>query len=513
MSVNYLDLSSAKDLKNSGDRYLYRFFEILPAALAWSTLVFAFLFSWLIPFWVAAFIIVFDFYWLLRVVYLAFHQISSFRRMEKNIKIDWLKKLKKEKKEDWKRIHHLVILPFAKEEKEVVRSSILSLRDCRYPKEKMIVVLALEARAGEKAKLIAQELKKDYKGTFLSFFISVHPKDIPGEAAGKGSNVNWAFKEIKENLLPKLTIAAEDIVVSLFDIDTKPYQQYFSCLTWNFLDTKDPLKKSYQPIPIYNNNIWEAAAFSRIIATSSTFWQMMQQERAEQLVTFSSHSMPLVTLLEVGYPSNVVSDDSRIFWRSYFQKGGDYKVFPLHYPVSMDAVMAESLFKTMVNQYKQQRRWSWGVENVPYVLFNFLKNPASKKIKLQEKIFHSLTMLEGFWSWSTCSVLIFCLGWLPILLGGQEFSNTLLSYNLPRLTSRIMTVSMVGMVVSGVISMLLLPPKPAKYGRAKNLSMILQWLFLPVTLIVFGSIPALESQTRMMINKPLIFWVTEKVRK
>jgi len=135
---------------------------------------------------------------------------------------------------------------------------------------------------------------------------------------GKGANVNWAINQVKEKYLSGLGVSPEDIVVSLFDIDTKPYPQYFSCLSWYYLNSPDRLHKSYQPIPVYNNNIWEAPLISRIIATSSTFWEMMQQERPEQLVTFSSHSMPLKALLEVGYPRNVVSDDSRIFWSVLF---------------------------------------------------------------------------------------------------------------------------------------------------------------------------------------------------
>jgi len=107
----------------------------------------------------------------------------------------------------------------------------------------------------------------------------------------------------------------------------------------------------------------------------------------------------------------------------------------------------------------------------------------------------------------------FRLGWLPLLLGGQNFNATLLSYNLPLLTSGIMTAAMIGMVVSAIISLLLLPPRPPHYGKWRHASMLLQWLFLPLTLIVFGSFPAIESQTRLIINRPLGFWVTTKVRK
>jgi hypothetical protein len=167
----------------------------------------------------------------------------------------------------------------------------------------------------------------------------------------------------------------------------------------------------------------------------------------------------------------------------------------------------------MVNQYKQQRRWSWGVENLPYVFFNFLANPAAAKITIREKIFHITVMMEGFWSWVTGSLLTFGLGWLPLLMGGRDFNATLLAYNLPRLTSVIMTAAMAGMVVSAIISLLLLPPRPKKYGKWRHASMLLQWLCLPFTLIVFGSMPALESQTRLMINRPLGFWITEKKRK
>jgi hypothetical protein len=510
MTIDYLNLSRADDLQGIG-RAGYRFLEIMPGIFAWATLLFGFVLSWFWPLGVAIFIIAFDLYWLCRVLYLAAHQIASYRRLQKHIAVKWRAKLENDFNDRWRDVYHLVVLPFAEESEEVVQGTLESLLKTDCPKDRMIVLLAAEDIPA--ARRIAERAQTAYRGKFFDLWLSVHPKGIAGELRGKGANVNWAINAVRDKFLPGLNVGAENIIVSFFDIDTKPYPQYFSCLTWHYLKSPKPLRTSYQPIPVYNNNIWEAPLVSRIIATSSTFWEMMQQERPEQLVTFSSHSMPLAALLEVGYPRNVVSDDSRIFWRAYFYYGGDYKAVPLYYPVSMDAVLAESTWRTMINQYKQQRRWAWGVENLPYVFFNLFLNPSAKKILLREKIFHVFTMIEGFWSWATAALLTFGLGWLPLLLGGHNFNATLLSYNLPRLTSIIMTMAMVGMLISAIVSMLLLPPRPKNYSRWKHASMFLQWLFLPATLIIFGALPALESQTRLIINKPLGFWITEKGRK
>jgi hypothetical protein len=505
----YLSLSRAKDLKDPKQKILYRFLEILPGFLSWITLIGALICSWSAPALVAIFIVLFDFFWLLKITYLSLHHISSFKQMQKNIKTDWVKKLKKLKNKNWKKIYHLIILPFYKEGLEIVESSCRAIINTDYPKENMIIVIATEQRAGYESQKTARELEKKFSDKFFKFLTTVHPEDIEGEIKGKGSNVAWALKEAKEKIIDPLNIPKENIIVSSFDIDTRPYPQYFSCLTFHYLTVKKPLRSSYQPIPVYNNNVWSAPAFSRLIATSNTFWQMMQQERPEVLVTYSSHSVPLKVLEEIEYPKNVVPDDSRIFWKAYFFYDGDYKVVPLHYPVSMDAVLTKKLIRTVINQYKQQRRWAWGCVDIPFVLFGFLKN---KKISLFKKLYHSWNILDGFWSWATVSLLIFFLGWLPLFLGGAKFNITLLSYNLPRVTRNLMTISMIGMLVSAIISFLILPPKPKKFGKLKNIALMLQWLILPISLILFGSIPCLDAQTRLLLGKYLGFWVTEKER-
>lgn len=501
---DYLNISQVKDLKNPKEKILYRFLEIFPGFLSWGTLITALILSFLAPIVVAIFIILFDFYWLLKVAYLSLHQISSFLEMKKNLKTNWLEKLNQFP--NWQKIYHLIILPFYKEGEEIVEGSCQALVETKYPKDKMIVVLTTEEKAGPESQKVTKIIKRKFSKKFFKFLITTHPKNLPGEMAGRGSNTRWAIKEAEEKIIKSLKIPEKNVIVSTFDIDTKPYPQYFSCLTFNYLNNR---KASYQPIPVYNNNIWLAPAFSRVISTSGTFWQMMQQERPEILVTYSSHSTPLKVLQKIGYPNNVVSDDSRIFLKAFLFYDGDYQVIPLHYPISMDAVLSKNLLRTIINQYRQQRRWAWGCNDIPFLLFGFLKN---KKISLSQKLRHSLNILDGFWSWATASLMIFFLGWLPLILGGEKFNVTLLFYNLPGLTRNLMTLAMIGMLISCIISFLILPPRPKNFNRFRNISLIFQWLLLPFTLIFFGAFPALEAQTRLMLGKYLGFWPTEKVR-
>ena len=319
------------------------------------------------------------------------------------------------------------------------------------------------------------------------------------------------MEEARRKILDTHNIPYEDVIVSAFDIDTVVYPQYFQCLSWHFLTTENPHNASFQPVPLYNNNIWDAPSFSRVAATSGTFWQMIQQERPEKLTTFSSHAISFKALHEVGYwQRNMVSEDSRIFWNLLFAHNGNYRVIPLSYPVSMDANLAPTVWQTFKNVYKQNRRWTYGVENIPYILYHSIKNkhfPLVKKIRL------AWVQMEGSWSLATHPIVLFSLGWLPLLVGGREFSTTILSYNLPIVARTFLTLAMAGLVVSAIISTALLPKRPARYGKTKYIGMILQWILVPVTMIIFSAIPGLDAQTRLMFGKYMGFWITPKYTK
>ena len=504
----YFHVGRASDLKGT-NRVIYRLLEILPGTLAWGTLLGTAILSAFIPTYVAVFIIAFDLYWLLKTIYLSLHHRHNWKRMQHMLRVDWKAMLTTLK---YEHIYHMVILPYYTESEEVVLHSLQALVDTDYDKDRMIVVLAAEERAGEEAYQLGLDMKKKFEHDLPHFIVTRHPMNIPGEMPGKGSNISYAAETARTEVLDTLYIPYKDVIVSAFDIDTVAYPQYFLCLTWNFLTAEHPFNSSFQPVPLYNNNVWNAPAVSRVAAMSGTFWQMIQQERPEQTVTFSSHSVSFDTLYKANYwQRNMVSEDSRIFWNLFMAHDGDYHVVALSYPVSMDANLAHSLWQTSKNIYKQHRRWMWGVENIPYMIFGFIKNP---RIPLAKKLNLTRVQLEGFWSLSTNPLMILLLGWLPILLGGKGFNSSVLSYNLTFITKLLMTLAMTGLVFSALVAISLLPPAPEEFHKKwwKWIPFWLQWILVPFTLIIFGAIPGLEAQTRLMLGKYMGFWVTPKHR-
>ena len=527
---------------------LNRFLEILPGSLTWATLIGAPILAYLHPVWISIYIILFDLYWFLKGANVAVHLMHSYHELNTHHKIDWLdwvnrlsdpaafklhlaklsvsapkrrfRNLYKRQLECLKslegrdfnpsRIYHLIVLATYSESCEVLDSSISSCANARYDHSKMIFVLATEGRAGEEAQKKAQRLYEKYGSNFFKFIVTKHPDGIEGEAKVKGANITYAAR-VAQNTLDELNIPYENVIISTFDSDTTASKNYFAHLAFDFLTCEKPLQSSYQPMPMFHNNIWDTPAVARVIAISSSFWQLVEASRPDRLITFSSHAMSFKTLVDVGFwRVDIIPDDSHIFWQCFLHFNGDYRSKPLFSVVSMDAVLGDTYFGTVVAKYKQKRRWAWGVTEIPMIYPELFKN---KKIPLWKRFVWGERLLEGHYFWATASIMIALLGWLPLIFGGDRFGTTVLALNLPVLTRAIMSIATFFLIFSMYVSLVLLPPRPKEYSRWKSLSMVWQWIFSPIVSSVFGSMPAIDAQTRMMFGKYMEFFVTPKIRK
>ncbi|MDD5496051.1 MAG: glycosyltransferase family 2 protein, partial [Candidatus Omnitrophica bacterium] len=487
------------------DKFYRRMFEIMPGLMTWTTLIGLSVLAIVKPIWVAIFIIVFDLYWATRVGYLTTLMVIAYRRLGKEKGVNWLhrcERLGKRHSLECKDLYHAVIFPIYKEGLDVLAPSVEALIASNYPREKMIVVLTAEERAGEEVWENINFLKNKYEKSFYAFLITRHPDNIPGEARTKGANATWAAKMLKEFVDSK-KIAYEHTIVSCFDADTCAEREYFGCLAYHYITNPKRTRASYQPIPVYHNNIWHARSIARIIELGSSFMQMIESMRLEKFVTFSSHSMSFKALVEVGYwPVDMISDDSAIYWKCFLHYNGDYSVMPMYVTVSMDVATAKKIIPTIVKQYQQKRRWAWGVENFPFVMMGFMKN---NKIPLRRKIRRGFHLLESHYTWAVWAIIVTFIAPLPIILGGGIFRQTAIGYNLPSMSAAVIRVTAVTLFISMFISLRLLPPRPKDVKPHRNILMFTQWLMVPFAAATLGSTPAIDAQTRLMLGKYMHF--------
>ncbi len=539
---------SRNNLKGK-EKKLQRALEILPGAISWTILIGALLLTFWKPVWAAVLVISFDLYWLLRLLYMTFFLVLSYLRLSMENQTDWMERVRglenveqylqeprplspkarfRQKLSHWTHlqelqaltqngslpprwsdIRHVVIIPIAKESRNVFEPGIRSLAHQQFPPKQILVVLAVEDRTPMEIKKAAQAVQQQYRSLFLDFLVASHPDGLPGEARVKGANATCAGKEAAR-YLERQGVPFEKVIVSCFDADTVVSPHYFACVTYQFMVCPQRTRASFQPIPVYHNNIWKVPGFARVLDVGSSFFQLVEATNPEKLVTFSSHSMSFQALVEIGYwPVDMISDDSAIFWKAFLHYEGDYRVVPMYVTVSMDVAASDSWRKTVVNVYRQKRRWAWGVENFPIVMRGFLhaqKLPLSKKIKNGFKLFESNV------AWATWPFLLGVISWLPAFFAGLEFSNSVLYYTAPRITATIFRLGSISLLTTIALSMSILPKAPTRNPLLIKLGHAFEWLLVPVTAIFLSAIPALDAQTRLMLGRYMEFWVTDKKR-
>lgn len=507
----------------------WRIFEMLPGITSWSILLLPFIlamFNYVLA--AAILMIAYLMLWFVKAIALNLRALQGYKKLNEHQAVDWLKLMEDLKNDelegklpDWhyenkKRdldnpngidpdeIIHAVIIATWNEAREILQPTLENVKNSLYDKQKMIVLLAYEDRGGPAVEKQAKELMAEYEDVF---FISRATKHIdqPGEVIGKGGNITAAGRELL-NIVKKEGIDPKNVLVTTLDADNRPHEKYFANLAYIYSVIHDPKYMSFQPLPMFTNNIWDAPAPMRVIATGNSFWMLVQGLRQHMLRNFSAHAQPLHGLIETDFWTvRSIVEDGHQFWRSYFAFHGKHEVIPIFLPIYQDAVMAKGYARTMKAQFIQLRRWAYGASDISYVAKYgfFTKNMIPKR----DVWFKFLRLFEGHVSWATSPLILLFGAIIPWLFNQDSF----LANQLPQLSSRIQTLALVGILVTMFISFRILPPKPARYKRHRTVLMVVQWVLLPLTTIGFNSMAAINSQTRLLFGRYLgKFDVTEK---
>lgn len=511
--------------------FKYRLFEILPGFLSWTILILPFALSLVAPTATALIIIAFFLLWFARAIGLNVRTLQGWKMLNKQQKLNWSKMLEELEELDPKghskelpkwhyeviervkanptpvrphEIIHAVFIAAYNESRDILEPTIQSVFASDYDMQKVIIVMAYEGRDGAQSEEAVLALAKEYGHKFRDCLTFKHPL-TPGEVRGKGGNFTYAGRKFEEYLKEK-KIDPSKVMVTQLDSDNRPHQKYLTALSYTFAATQDPKHASYQPTPMFTNNIWDVPAPMRVIATGNSFWNLVLSLRPHMLRNFSSHAQPMDALIETDFWSTrTIVEDGHQFWRSYFRFNGKYEVYPLYLPIYQDAVLADTYKKTLRVQFVQLRRWAYGASDIAYVANQafFKKN----NISTFDKTTKFLRLLEGHVSWATAPLILAFAAFVPVWVNPDNYTAN----QLPLIASRIQTVALVGIIITLFLSVKLLPPKPARYKHRRTIGMVLQWVLLPVTTILYNAIAALNSQTRLMFKKYLDkFDVTDK---
>lgn len=523
----------------------YRFFEMLPALLTYTFIALPIVLSLINPLWAAIFIIGYIIMFFVKAIGIAYRTIQGYSYLERARKLDWrlrlndledsaeslLRHQNDTSKPAWMLRQHLenlehivthprsyvkpsqtynaVIIPTYNEPREVLVPTLEALFASNYDMQRVILIIAYEER-GPNAKL-AQELAERYQKKCYFAAAHMHPKNMPNEVVGKGGNATHAGFYLKQ-ILQDHKINPETVLVTTLDADNRPHPQYLAYAMYAYIVDPNRDHRAFQPIALYLNNIWDAPAPMRVLATGNSFWNIIVSMRPHVLRNFAAHSQGMKSLIETNFWSTrTIVEDGHQYWRSYFTFDGDYEVTPIYVPIYQDAVLAESYWKTIKAQFKQLRRWAYGASDVAYVANLGLRK--DRKVSGWQFWPRFIRLVDSHVSWAASPLIITFGAWAPLVIN-TEANRSIVAHELPIIASQLQQVAMVGLFITIYLTFKMLPPRPARYKRHRNFFMLIQWVVMPVTSICYGAAAAINSQTRLLLGRYLDkFDVTTKVVK
>lgn len=487
-----------------------RMLEIMPGALTWIALTSPIWLSFTLPYAVAYLILIADIYWLLTALRIGVLILIGYRKMDWAKKQNWLKLLQNDFPDKWDRYYHLILVPTYKEALYILGPTFDSIIKSQYPKNKILLAVGFEERDDPgKIKETEIYLKKHIVKKIGRVFTTIHPYNLPGEVAGQGSNKNWMIKHVVLELQKK-GIKTEDVFVTTLDADFVIHEQFLAGALHKYLSLPktESDKRTFTGVFLYHNNYWQTPTPMRLMAVGTSFWQLAEMVGSDKYMNYSSMSISLKALLDIGgWIPDKVNDDNGFYWKAYFHFDGDYRVIPHFLPISADAVQDTTLLKTFQNQYLQIKRWAYGVEHIPYIV----KQYFTKEVDFWDSTDRVLFKIWGDLKWGFLAIFV-TFGSLLIPIVNPNFKESVLSVNLPIISSWILTAAFLGLFATIYVHEKLVPKRPKNWSIFRNIWSYIQWVLVPIILITISSLPAIDAQTSLMFGKKLEFRVTNKAR-
>ncbi|KZP01101.1 hypothetical protein CALVIDRAFT_474773, partial [Calocera viscosa TUFC12733] len=280
-------------------------------------------------------------------------------------------------------VEHIIIVPNYKETLGTLRETLDVLASHPLASRMYKVCLAMEEReagSGEKAALLADE----YGRAFLDIAYCLHPAGVPGESAGKSSNVAWGARFMAAREMDNPQRLARQ-VVTVMDSDTCFAADFFLSIAVKFAlappDDRDRIM--FCPPIIFDRNQDEVPVFTRVtdIMWASAGIGGLYPSSTVKIPT-SAYTVSMGLAVYVGFwdaGPEAIGEDMHMFTKCMFDTCGHLKVETIYSPASQCNVVgapAARKVTRLVNaagaRWSQAIRHMWGSLDTGYAWNRFL---------------------------------------------------------------------------------------------------------------------------------------------
>ena len=504
------------DSLTPGQRRAQRILEVAPGALTWGIILAPVFASLIFAQYVAYAIFALETYWVIRTGLVVVFIRRTYLRMKTAVKEDWWAKCQALPADPTRppadEIVHALLIPTYTEPYPILRETVKAIAEADYPAaNKIVAIITRETdRAGwENVRRLQQEF-----GPRLRAFFHIKDPLLPGIVVGKSAAMAYGGPALKREL-DALGLDPRKVIITDLDSDFRVHRHYFSYVTYHYLLEENRLECIFQPIPMFHNNLWRVPTVVRVMASACTQWQMFLESRPDRMLAFSSYSMSLDLVEKVGYwDDDVIPEDSRFYWKSFFHTQGRLKMMPVFLPIFGDAPEASDQgfwpwerAKTHANQYNQIKRWAWGVSDIPYVTLRLLHHP---EIPVWLRARRYSYMVFNHLTWTTMPVLLLFGAALPRLLQ-VDWNLADHAEGLAAIAFVLINIAFLNVAALILVERRINPPMPKSWSYPRKVWAYLQLASYPPVGLLFSVLPALEAQSRLMLGMYLEYKVTEKV--
>jgi hypothetical protein len=405
-------------------------------------------------------------------------------------------------------IHHLVIVPNYDEPPEILGRTLEALGLQEGARRAVTVVLGMEAREpGARAK--ARALQARFADRFHNLMATYHPSDLPGELQGKATNATWAVRRARRELVDRLGILPERIVVTVADSDSVLHPGYLAEIARRFDSDPRRYSRVWQPPILFDRDIWRAHPAVRLATFFTNAISLGDYHTPwEARSLYSTYSISLMLLEEIGYwDPALIAEDVTLFMRAFLETAGRVGVQRIYLPVHANPVYGADLRHAAAIFYAQKLRHGLGGAEIGLLLQKWARSPSPPLI---ERIRRLLKLVHDHLFFSTAGFVV-ALGTLLSILLDRTAVITAPPAGVEPLPFVILN-ALGGAALAAVwlTERVRLGLSRENWRPAILIGEAASFALFPVLFLLLFNLPGLHAQTRMLMGRPFYYERTPK---